>query len=133
MFRQSISYQGQDIALNAFALPHPNPGARLVFVGRSNYEADFLEGMKEKFKLSNISGKVHFTGMVERAEVLAWLHHSDIPRDPCALHEFGSGVAESWISDTPVIQSDVVDPNLVVEGENGWLFESENDEALKIK
>lgn len=126
--------KGQDIALNAFALAASKmPGARLVFVGRSDYEADFLEGMKEKIQASNISGKVHFTGMVERAEVLAWLHHSDIHVIPVRFMNSGAVVAESWISDTPVIQSDVVDPNLVVEGENGWLFESENVEALADK
>ena len=45
----------------------------------------------------------------------------------------GAVVVESWASHTPVIQSDVVDPNLVEEGVNGFLFEANNSDDLARK
>ena len=45
----------------------------------------------------------------------------------------GAVVVESWISGTPVIQSDAVDPNLVKEGKNGFCFNSENVKELQKK
>lgn len=118
--------KGQDIALKAFcSIADQMPDAKLVFVGRSDYEAEFLEEMKKTLHETDLAEQVHFTGMVERKEALAWLRYSDIHVIPVRFMNSGAVVVESWISDTPVIQSDVVDPNLVVEGENGWLFASE--------
>ena len=42
-------------------------------------------------------------------------------------------MVESWAAGTPVLQSDAVDPNLVVDGENGYLFPSEDVDALARK
>ena len=42
----------------------------------------------------------------------------------------GAVVAETWAAGTVVIQSDAVDPNYVVDGENGYLFPSESVNAL---
>ena len=45
----------------------------------------------------------------------------------------GAVVVETWASYRPVLQSDVVDPNLVVEGENGFLFKSRDINSLAEK
>ena len=45
----------------------------------------------------------------------------------------GAVVVETWASGTPVIQSDVVDPNLVVDGKNGFLFKKGSAENLAEK
>lgn len=126
--------KGQDIALSAFSKVHDQlPKSKLVFVGRADYEPEFYQSMQDLIQEKGISDKVIFTGMVEREEVLGWLHYSDIHVIPVRFMNSGAVVVESWISGTPVIQSDVVDPNLVVEGENGYLFPRENVDALAEK
>jgi len=130
-----VSYiKGQDIALGAFAkVASQMQGAQLVFVGRSDYEPDFLEKMKEIMNTAGVSERVHFTDQVERKEVIAWLKHADIHLIPVRFMNSGAVVIESWISDTPVLQSDVVDPNLVIEAENGYNFVSEDLQSCADK
>jgi len=130
-----VSYiKGQDVALEAFCKVAPQmPDAKLVFVGRSDYEPQFLENIKERMHKAGISGQVHFTGKVERTEVLAWLRHSQVNLIPVRFMNSGAVVLESWISDIPVIQSDVVDPNMVIDKENGYLFPSEDANACAEK
>ncbi len=126
--------KGQDIALRAFKeVAKEIPNARLVFVGRFDYEPDFYDEMQKYIRKNDLVGKVTFTGMIEREEVLGWLRHADIHVIPVRFMNSGAVVVESWISDTPVIQSDVVDPNLVVEGENGYLFPREDSKTCAIK
>ncbi|MDD4310409.1 MAG: glycosyltransferase [Candidatus Cloacimonetes bacterium] len=126
-----VSYiKGQDIALKAFAEVYKEiPGAKLVFVGRTGYEQQFfgnLQSFIAEFPDKALQESVFWTGMVERNEVLGWLKYADIHLIPVRFMNSGAVVVESWVSGTPVIQSDVVDPCLVTEGENGYLFESEN-------
>lgn len=123
-----VSYiKGQDIALKAFAEAGKSmPDAKLVFVGRADYEPEFYAEMQSFIEREQLQDKVHFTGMVEREEVLGWLRHSDIHVIPVRFMNSGAVVVESWISDTPVLQSDVVDPNLVQDGVNGYLFARES-------
>ncbi len=119
--------KGQDIALKAFGEAAKDmPNAKLVFVGRTDYEKDFYADMQAFIAQNSLQDKVFFTGMVERDEVLGWLRYSDIHVIPVRFMNSGAVVVESWISDTPVLQSDVVDPNLVVEGKNGYIFKSED-------
>jgi glycosyltransferase involved in cell wall biosynthesis len=127
-----VSYiKGQDIALKAFAKALPSlPGAKLVYVGRADYEPEFFEDMQALISREQISDHVIFTGMLERADVLAWLKDADIHVIPVRFMNSGAVVVESWISDTPVLQSDVVDPNLVIEDFNGFLFKSEDIDEL---
>ncbi|PKN80128.1 MAG: hypothetical protein CVU48_03080 [Candidatus Cloacimonetes bacterium HGW-Cloacimonetes-1] len=126
--------KGQDIALQAFAKAHRNmPGAKLIFVGRTDYETPFYEMLQAFVTQNSLSEKVLFTGMLERDQVLGWLRYSDIHVVPVRFMNSGAVVVESWISDTPVIQSNVVDPNLVVEDYNGYLFPSENVDELARK
>ena len=70
---------------------------------------------------------------VERDEVLGWLRHGDIHIIPVRFMNSGAVVVETWASNTPVIQSDAVDPNLVVDGVNGFSFPSEDVDALVEK
>jgi glycosyltransferase involved in cell wall biosynthesis len=60
------------------------------------------------------------------SEVLLANIDSDITGIPVRFMNSGGVVVESWISNTPVIQSDGVDPNLVEEGKNGYLFRRES-------
>jgi len=123
--------KGQDLGVRGFAkIADELPDARLVIVGRSDYEPEFLAEIESVIAEHQLEPRVTFTGMVEREEVLGWLRHADVHIVPVRFMNSGAVVVESWISGTPVVQSDVVDPNLVREGENGFLFSSENIEEL---
>ena len=123
-----VSYiKGQDIALKAFIdAADDMPGAHLVIVGRQDYEPDFYRSLCNIYEECQCRERIHFTGVVERKEVLSWLRYSNIHVIPVRFMNSGAVVVESWASDTPVLQSDVVDPNLVEEGKNGYLFHSES-------
>ncbi len=126
--------KGQDIALEAFCKAADKmPDARLAYVGRCDYDLDMYEKMKRVIAEKGLDRRVLFTGMVQRDEVLGWLRNSDIHVIPVRFMNSGAVVVESWISHTPVLQSDVVDPNLVQDGKTGYLFKSESVEDLAEK
>jgi glycosyltransferase involved in cell wall biosynthesis len=126
--------KGQDLALEAFIrIQRDVPGSRLVIVGRSDYEEGFVASMKRRIAEAGLVDRVVFTGMVERPEVIGWLAHSDAHVIPVRFMNSGAVVAETWAAGTIVIQSDAVDPNYVVDGENGYLFPSESVEALAAR
>ena len=126
--------KGQDLALEAFIRIHQDvPGSRLVIVGRSDYEESFVAAMKRRIAEAGLADRVMFTGMVDRPEVIGWLAHSDAHVIPVRFMNSGAVVAETWAAGTVVIQSDAVDPNYVVNGENGYVFESESVDALAAR
>lgn len=126
--------KGQDVALEAFLMAADRmPGARLVFVGNTKAEPAFTEAMEQRAAASGLGDRILFTGLVEREELLGWLQHSDIQVVPARFMNSGAVVVESWISGTPVLQSDAVDPNLVVEGVNGYGFPANDAAALARK
>lgn len=123
--------KGQDLAMEAFCKTAAQlPGARMVFVGNDKAEPAVTERMKALAGQAGVADRVLFTGLVEREELLGWLQHSDIQVVPARFMNSGAVVVESWISGTPVIQSEAVDPNLVEPGKNGWLFPTANVDAL---
>jgi glycosyltransferase involved in cell wall biosynthesis len=124
--------KGQDLALKAF-IEADLPNSRLVLVGRSDYEPEYLQQMQSLIKEHGLEKRVIFTGMVARDEALGWLQHAQIHVIPVRFMNSGAVVVESWMGGIPVIQSDAVDPNLVIEGENGYLFPSQNVAVLVRK
>jgi glycosyltransferase involved in cell wall biosynthesis len=127
--------KGQDIALRAYhKVMNSLPGSRLVYVGRKDYEPQFISELNELVESDvNLKKRVLFTDIVERSEVLGWLRYSDIHVIPVRFMNSGAVVVESWMSGIPVLQSDVVDPNLVVEDYNGYNFVSEDVDSLAEK
>ena len=126
--------KGQDIALEAFLKSSKLlPNSKMVIVGRNDYESEFSKRLLELAENDDVKGRVIFTGGVDREEVLGWLHFSSYHVIPVRFMNSGAVVVESWASHTPVIQSDVVDPNLVEEGVNGFLFEANNSDDLARK
>jgi len=126
--------KGQDIALDAFVRAADKmPDAKLVYVGRYDYDQEMYENMKRVIADKGLGSRVLFAGMVQRDEVLGWLRNSDIHVIPVRFMNSGAVVVESWISHTPVLQSDVVDPNLVQDGKTGYLFKSQSVDDLADK
>lgn len=123
--------KGQDIAVKAFIEAAPRmPGAILVIVGRTDYEPDFLDGMKAAIRDAGLEDRALFTGMIQRSDVIGFLKASDIMLAPVRFMNSGAVIVEAWAAGTPVIQSDAVDPDLIDQGENGWRFHSENTGEL---
>ena len=123
--------KGQDIAVKAFAEAAPKmPGSVLAVVGRSDYEPDFLDGMKKVIAAAGLNDRVIFTGMIPRDDVIAFLKTSDVMLAPVRFMNSGAVIVEAWAAGTPVIQSDAVDPDLIEQGINGWRFPSEQASAL---
>jgi len=128
------SIKGQDLALGAFLkIKDEIPSAKLAIVGRDDYEKEFIDEMKRIIKEHKIENRVIFTGMVEREEVIGWLRYCDIHVIPVRFMNSGAVVVETWAAGSPVIQSDAVDPNYVVEDDNGFIFQRENVDALSEK
>ncbi len=114
---------GQDLALQAYARALPTlPGSRFVIVGDQAADPAFYEDLVTLTSREGLQEEVIFTGEVERSEVLSWLRASDITVIPARALRVCDTVIESWASGTTVLQSDAVDPNLVIEGCNGFLF-----------
>jgi glycosyltransferase involved in cell wall biosynthesis len=124
-------FRGQDIALKAFIKALPAlPNAKLILVGNAESDSAFREELDELVSQESLQEEVCFTGEVERGEVLAWLKESDLQVIPARSLNIGNVVIESWASGTPVLQSDAVDPNLVIDYHNGLLFRSEDADDL---
>lgn len=123
--------KGQDIAVKAFIEAASRmPSSILAVVGRSDYEPDFLEGMKSAIREAKLKDRVVFTGMIPRADVIGFLKTSDVMLAPVRFMNSGAVIVESWAAGTPVIQSDAVDPDLIDQGVNGWRFHSEQSREL---
>ncbi|MFO7659477.1 MAG: glycosyltransferase family 4 protein [Candidatus Cloacimonadaceae bacterium] len=130
-----IAYlKGHDLALKAFVKALPAfPDARLVMVGKNDVEPDYLEDLEAFIGKEALQEEIIFTGEVEKEEVWSWLKEADLQIIPARLMNVSNVVIESWASGTPVLQSDAVDPNLVIEGVNGYLFRSQDIEDLALQ
>ena len=125
--------KGQDIFLEAFCKQSKKlKNAWAVLLGRNDY-SEIDDKIKDILSKSNCAERVIFTGAVERHEVLQWLASADVHVIPVRFMNSGAVVVESYFSGTPVIQSDRVDPNLIVEKENGYLFKGESVTDLEDK
>ena len=126
--------KGHDLALKAFVeFSEKYPDTQIAIIGRMDYSESFLKEYQETIKKKNLGDRIIFTDAVSREEVLGWLHHGDIHIVPVRFMNSGAVVVETWASKTPVIQSDAVDPNLVVDGKNGFCFTSEDVDDLVKK
>jgi glycosyltransferase involved in cell wall biosynthesis len=122
---------GQDIALKAFTRALPLlPDARLVFIGELDKESEFYEDMASFIEREALESEIIFVNSSDPNERLAWLNDADICVIPARFKNAGIEAVESWMCNIPVLQSDAIDPDLVVEGINGYLFCSEDIEDL---
>ena len=123
--------KGQDIAVKAFIeAASKMPGSVLAIVGRSDYEPEYLDGIKTAIRDAGLEDRVVFTGMIPRADVIGFLKTSDVMLAPVRFMNSGAVIVEAWAAGTPVIQSDAVDPDLIDQGVNGWRFRSEQSGEL---
>lgn len=123
--------KGQDLAVKAFIQAAKDmPNSRLAIVGRNDYEPELKAELEKLIAENGLVDRVMFTGMLDREEVIGFLKQSDIHVIPVRFMNSGAVVVESWAGGTPVIQSDAVDPNLVENGQNGYIFPKGDIDAL---
>lgn len=116
--------KGQDILLAA--IPHLRERTRdfvVVIAGRTDYEPEFHRELQDYVREHGLGGVVLFTGSLSREDALAALAGCAVHVLPMRFMNSGAVVVETWASRRPVIQSNRVDPNYVVEGENGFTFD----------
>jgi glycosyltransferase involved in cell wall biosynthesis len=124
--------KGQDLAIKAFN-QIKKEGMKMVLVGREDIEKEYYEEVKKYMVDHQLEEYLVITGVVERNEVLSWLKAAEISVVPVRFMNAGAIIYESWMCQTPVIQSDAVDPNKIIEDENGFLFRSEDIGMLAEK
>jgi glycosyltransferase involved in cell wall biosynthesis len=124
--------KGQDLGVAAFIKAKKNiPKAKLIIIGRTDLESIFAEKIKQQ--ITEYKKDILLMGEVERDEVLGWLKYCNIHVIPVRFMNSGAVVTETWASNTPVLQSNVVDPQLVIDNVNGFIFNSEDIEDLSKK
>ena len=126
--------KGQDLAVKAFVdAANDMPGSVMAVVGRNDYEPKLKADLEKLVSEKGLEDRVKFTGVLEREDVIGFLKQSDIHVIPVRFMNSGAVVVESWAGGIPVIQSDAVDPNLVEEDVNGYIFPKEDVQALSDK
>lgn len=124
---------GIDLLLRAFAqvlaASDPSTALSLVIVGDGPQRAE-LEALSAAL---GIAAQVRFVGAVSHAEVPQWLNRFDLYVAASRLdsESFGVAVLEASACGLPVVVSDVGGlPEVVVQGETGWVVPREDVASL---
>jgi len=104
------------------------PGIKVIIAGEGTLKND----LKEFVKLNSLTDKVIFTSFVSNTEPL--IEISDLICVPSLWEGFGLVIIEAMIKRKLVLASNVGGiPEIIEDSMNGFLYESENHEALKNK
>lgn len=124
-----IPRKGLRLLLNAFAaLDHPR--ARLHLVGGAE-NAAYAESLKRQAADLGIESRVHFAGAVSQRELATYFAAARVMVLPSLSEGLGRVVVEAMLLGTPVIGSRVGGiPDMIIDGENGYLVEAGNEAAL---
>ena len=124
-----IPRKGVHLLLQAFAaLDHPR--ARLHLVGGAENSA-YAEKLRREAAELGISERVNFAGAVSQRELAAYFAAARVMVLPSLSEGLGRVVVEAMLLGTPVIGSRVGGiPDLIVDGENGYLVEAGNEGEL---
>jgi glycosyltransferase involved in cell wall biosynthesis len=110
------------------------PQMHLAIVGRVvfRHEEGYLEALRVAVKSWGVEDLVHFCG--ERKDVSAVLHASDLAVLNSRDEPFGLVLVEAMACGAPVLAARIGGiPEIVTDGENGWLVEPGDTEALASK
>lgn len=124
-----IPRKGVDLLLEAFArLDHPR--AELHLLGHPE-NADYANALKKRAQELGIADRVRFHGAVSQEDLAMYIGRARALVLPSLSEGLGRVVVEAMLTGTPVIGSRVGGiPDLIQEGENGFLVESGNVDAL---
>lgn len=120
-------HKGVHNLINAFK-QIDNENIRLHIIGKGYDEEEFKE-------LAADDDRIIFHGFVENTEIMKYYELTNILVIPSICYDNSPLVIyESFSTGTPVIGSDIGGiPELIDEGYNGFLFESDNPDSLKEK
>ena len=121
--------KGWDIFLKAVAKLRNNAFSIKGFIiGQGNKENEMLKLRKDL----NLENEVEFLGLLSQTEIVEHYKKLDVFVFPTALNEsLGLVGLEAMSCGLPVIASDIGAPSAYInEGENGFLFETDNVESL---
>lgn len=121
--------KGVHVLIEAFAA-FKHPAAHLWLIGEAQ-NADYTAELHKQVQRSGLAERVHFTGRISQTELARHLAASRV----MVLASFSEGlprvVVEAMLTGTPVIATRVGGiPELIADGENGYLIEPHNVDAL---
>ncbi|MCY3915334.1 MAG: glycosyltransferase family 4 protein [Chloroflexi bacterium] len=124
-----IPRKGVHLLLNAFAaLDHPR--AQLHLVGGAE-NAAYAESLKRQAADLGIESRVRFAGAVSQRELATYFAAARVMVLPSLSEGLGRVVVEAMLMGIPVIGSRVGGiPDMIIDGENGYLVEAGNEAAL---
>ena len=124
-----IPRKGVHHLLSAFAqLNHPR--AQLHLVGGAD-NADYAKQLRQQAAELEIGDRVCFAGAVSQAELARYFGAARVMVLPSLSEGLGRVVVEAMLLGTPVIGSRVGGiPDLISDGENGYLVEAGNEAEL---
>ena len=139
--------KGQDIAIRALArVAKRFPHVKLVLVGDGSFSSarkgglGLLKGARWLDRLERLASKLGvrqktiFTRYLTGDELRAAYTRADVVVLPSVLEGFGLAVIEGWMYKKPVVVSSGAGVSeLITDGENGYLFSSNNYEELASK
>ncbi len=136
---KTMNYKyGIDILIKSYAktfgilshtMPHISKKMRLLIVG----DGPQLEELKTLTEELKIDGNVNFTGFIKNKNVPEYLNKMDIyvAMSRMKSESFGVAIVEASACSLPVIVSDIGGlPEVVEDGNTGYLVESENVDAV---
>lgn len=125
-----IPRKGVHHLLSAFAqLDHPR--AQLHLVGGAE-NADYAKQLRQQAAELDIGARVCFAGVVSQAELAEYFGAARAMALPSLSEGLGRVVVEAMLLGTPVIGSRVGGiPDLIIDGENGYLVEAGNEAELR--
>lgn len=126
--------KGQDMLLKAVpSLRRRAKNFVVLIVGKTDFEPEFVEGMRTFIAENDLGGIVKLTGGLPREDVLAAVKACAVHVLPMRFMNSGAVVVETWAAHRPVIQSTGIDPVYVEEGVNGHVFDKDDPEELAAK
>ena len=119
------SQKGLDVAVRALSsLPDDTV---LVVLG----EGPEREALETLARSEGVAGRVRLRG--REPDVAAWLRRASLLVHPARWEGFGLAVLEAMLAGLPVVASDVSSlPELVVDGETGFLVRPDDPSALAL-
>ena len=124
-----IPRKGLHLLLEAFARLD-QPRAQLHLLGHPE-NADYAGELKKQAQDRGIANRVHFHGAVSQADLAEYFASARALVLPSLSEGLGRVVLEAMLTGTPVIGSRVGGiPDLIRDGENGFLVESDNVDEL---
>jgi D-inositol-3-phosphate glycosyltransferase len=120
--------KGQTPLARAFLRATSGTDALLAIVGRDPDEA-YGEALRAFLLAADPEGRVRFEG--ESSDVLTWLAAADLLVSASDVESLPLVLLEAMAAGTPVLATSIFGvPELVVDGETGWLVAANDEQAL---